>query len=106
MFAKHYDVAWGCSCFEPLLISIWNILKIRPSSAQGSPRALLALPASSCSLPSCSRGYDGVFVAGDFGRGRRRCEASYPLRAEGEGKAGAESAERLQPLRSGGVPEG
>ena len=63
MFAKHYDVAWGCSCFEPLFISIWNILKIRPSSAQGSPRALLALPASSCSLPSCSRGrYDGILV--------------------------------------------
>ena len=97
MFAKHYDVAWGCSCFEPLLISIWNILKLRPSSAQGSPRALLALPASSCSLPSCSRGgYHVVLVVAAYWRGE----------GEGEGgKAGAESPDQLHEVLPGDAPQ-
>ena len=27
MYAKHYEVRWGGHCFNPLFISIWNILR-------------------------------------------------------------------------------
>ena len=69
MFAKQYEVALGCCCFEPLLISIWNILKNSPFTAQGSeePYPFRKVPV---------RGYDGVLVvAGQHcGRQLRECD--------------------------------
>ena len=29
MYAKQYEVGWGGHCFNPLFISMWNILKSR-----------------------------------------------------------------------------
>ena len=34
MFAKQYEVALGCSCFKPLLISIWNFRPFRLTDLQ------------------------------------------------------------------------
>ena len=29
MYAKQYEAGWGDYCFNPLFISIWNLLKNR-----------------------------------------------------------------------------
>ena len=52
MFAKQYDVALGCSCFKPLLISIWNFRPFRLTDLQ-RPSQHPPHP------PVAEQGYDG-----------------------------------------------
>ena len=47
MNAKQYEVAWGCHCLTPFLISIWNILTHSPFTAQSVVPVRVVMMASS-----------------------------------------------------------